>query len=93
MTSPSLCNPPPERQRADPAASGGLLPEGCLPATAATAEAHVCHQLHGDGQGDGRPTHLPALQGPADQGGLPAAATGEGLTDEMDSWRDDARLF
>ena len=74
------CPPNSERQRADAAAPGRLLPEGRLPASASAAEADVCDQLHGDGPRHRRASHLPALQGTADQSRLPAAATGKEWT-------------
>lgn len=77
VSDPSFLPPLAERERADAPASGRLLPEGRLPAPPPAAEADVRDQLHGDGQGDGRAPHLPALQGAADQGRLPAAAAGE----------------
>lgn len=67
---------PSERERADAAAPRGLLPQGRLPADPAAREAHVRHQLHGDGARHGSPAHLPTRQGAADQGHLAAAQDG-----------------
>ncbi len=58
------------------AAPGRLLPEGRVPAAAPAGQAHVRHQLHGDGEGHRGPTLLPTDQGPADQGHLTATQVG-----------------
>lgn len=55
-----------EWKRTNAPSFGCLLPERCLPATPPAAEADVRDQLHGDGQSDGRASHLLALQRTAD---------------------------
>ena len=47
---------------------GRLLPQGRPVATAPSRETHVCHQLHGDGEGHRRASILSADEGTADQG-------------------------
>lgn len=69
-----------ERQWADAPSFGSVLPQRCLPAAAPAAEADVRHQLHGDGQGDGSSSHLPAVKGTADQSRLSAATPGNSVT-------------
>jgi hypothetical protein len=58
------------------AAPGCVLPEGRVPAAAPAGQAHVRHQLHGDGEGDRGPPLLPTDQGPADQDHLTAPQVG-----------------
>ena len=54
-------------QQSNKAQIGSILPEGCLLAPQASRQADVCHQLHGDGQGDRSAPLLPPDEGPADQ--------------------------
>ncbi len=58
------------------ASPGRVLSEGRVPAAAPAGQAHVCDQLHGDGEGHRGPSLLPTDQGPADQGHLTATQVG-----------------
>ena len=55
-----------KRQRSDAPAPGRVLHEGRLPSHPAAGQAHVHHQLHGDGARDGRAPQLPAHARTAD---------------------------
>ena len=72
----------PEWQRADAAKVGCILFEGRYLAAASAGEAHVFHQLHGDGTCDGSPSVLLASTRSTDQGRFSVVAEGTTQTEK-----------